>query len=45
MTMSAYFRALRAKVGRDLLILPAASVVIYDSDDRFILVRNRELGV
>lgn len=45
MTMSAYFRVLRAKVGRDLLILPATSVVVFDDDDRFILVRNRERGV
>lgn len=35
--MSDYIRSVREKVGHDLLLLPSAAVVIFDSNDRLLL--------
>jgi 8-oxo-dGTP pyrophosphatase MutT (NUDIX family) len=40
--MSDYVRALRAKVGTDLLFMPSAHVVIRDEAERILLVRHVE---
>jgi ADP-ribose pyrophosphatase YjhB (NUDIX family) len=40
--MSAYVRGLRAKVGHDLLLMPAVAARIRDDDGRFLLVRHVE---
>lgn len=41
MPMSSYVRALREKVGHDLLMLPGVTAVVRDRD-RFLLVRQRD---
>ncbi|HUQ52222.1 MAG TPA: NUDIX domain-containing protein [Gammaproteobacteria bacterium] len=41
--MSPYFRQLRAKIGHDLLLLPAVAAVIRDSDGR-LLLQERSAG-
>jgi 8-oxo-dGTP pyrophosphatase MutT (NUDIX family) len=40
--MSDYVRALRAKVGTDLLLMPSVHVFIRDAEDRILLVRHVE---
>jgi ADP-ribose pyrophosphatase YjhB (NUDIX family) len=40
--MSEYVRALRAKVGNDLLFMPSAHVVIEDREGRILFVRHVE---
>jgi 8-oxo-dGTP pyrophosphatase MutT (NUDIX family) len=40
--MSDYVRALRAKVGTDLLLMPSVHVFIRDGDGRILLVRHVE---
>ena len=42
MPMSEYTRALRAKVGHDLLQVPTASVIAFDDRRRVLLVRAAE---
>jgi 8-oxo-dGTP pyrophosphatase MutT (NUDIX family) len=42
MGMSDYVRALRAKVGTDLLLMPSVHVFIRDEDGRVLLVRHVE---
>ena len=44
MTISPYLARLRAKVGRDLLLLPAVAVVVRDPSGRLLLVRDRDSG-
>jgi len=44
MPMSEYTRALRAKVGHDLLQVPTASVIAFDDRRRVLLVRAAEGG-
>ena len=45
MPMSEYTRALRAKVGTDLLQVPTASVIALDDTQRVLLVRAAEGGM
>jgi ADP-ribose pyrophosphatase YjhB (NUDIX family) len=40
--MSDYVRALRGKIGTDLLLMPSAHVLIRDGDGRILLVRHVE---
>jgi len=42
--MSEYLRRLRAKVGHDLLFVPAAGSYVFDTDDRVLLIRHSEGG-
>lgn len=42
MTMSAYMRALRAKVGPDLLLVPTVAIIAIDSSQRVLLVRQAD---
>lgn len=44
MPMSRYMKQLRRKVGRQLLEIPAVSVVLRDDHGRVLLVRHAELG-
>lgn len=44
MPMSAYLRALRRRVGHDLLVLPAAAALIVDAQGRLLVVRQAESG-
>jgi 8-oxo-dGTP pyrophosphatase MutT (NUDIX family) len=41
--MSPYYRALRLKLGRDLLLIPAVAAVIHDADGR-LLLQERSSG-
>lgn len=43
-SMSPYLAALRAKIGHDLLLLPAVAVVAKDRSGRLLLVRDRGSG-
>jgi 8-oxo-dGTP pyrophosphatase MutT (NUDIX family) len=45
MPMSPYVRALRAKIGHDLLALHAATVVVFDDDGRLLLAQETESGL
>ena len=45
MPMSEYMRELRAKVGNQLLEVPAAGVVAFDDSGRVLLVRHSEGGL
>ena len=40
MTMSAYYKSLRARVGRDLLLVPAVAGVVHDSGGRLLLIER-----
>lgn len=42
MPMSDYIRSLRQKIGSDLLEVPTVSVLVFDRDDRVLLVRHVE---
>ena len=44
MGMSQYLRGIRQRVGTDLLLLPAVSVLIWDEHDRLLLVRGADTG-
>jgi ADP-ribose pyrophosphatase YjhB (NUDIX family) len=45
MAISPYIAAMRAHVGSMRLLLPSVSAHIFDSDERLLLVRQRESGV
>ena len=42
MAISDYLRRLRERVGHDLVLLPAVSVLIWDDDGRLLLMREAE---
>lgn len=42
MPMSAYVRELRKKIGTTVLEIPTVSVLVFDEDDRVLLVRHVE---
>jgi 8-oxo-dGTP pyrophosphatase MutT (NUDIX family) len=42
--MSAYLRELRELVGHRLLVLPSVAVLVWDAQDRLLLVRESETG-
>lgn len=44
MAISPYLRELRERVGHDLVLLPAVSVLIRDGDGRLLLMRSSETG-
>ena len=44
MTLSPYLARIRAKVGHDVLVLPAVAVVVRDPSGRLLLVRDRHSG-
>jgi 8-oxo-dGTP pyrophosphatase MutT (NUDIX family) len=41
---SPYIRRIRERIGTDLLLLPAVSVLIWDPEDRLLLVRGSDSG-
>jgi 8-oxo-dGTP pyrophosphatase MutT (NUDIX family) len=41
---SPYIRRIRERIGTDLLLLPAVSVLIWDQEDRLLLVRGSDTG-
>jgi 8-oxo-dGTP pyrophosphatase MutT (NUDIX family) len=45
MPMSPYVAAVRAKIGHDLLAATAASVSLFDQDDRILLVQLADTGL
>jgi 8-oxo-dGTP pyrophosphatase MutT (NUDIX family) len=45
MPMSDYLRDLRAKVGTSLLVVPSATGLVFDPDDRVLMVRHADRGV
>ena len=45
MGMSPHVRRLRAAVGSELLVLPSATGIIYDDQNRILLVRQTESGI
>jgi 8-oxo-dGTP pyrophosphatase MutT (NUDIX family) len=44
MAISAYLRRLRQRIGHDLVLLPAVSVLIWDDDRRLLLMREAQTG-
>lgn len=44
MAISAYLRALRGRIGHDLLVLPSVAVLIWDDDGRLLLMREVRTG-
>ncbi len=44
MPASDYIRHLRRKIGHDLILLPGASALIFDDDDRVLLQRRGDTG-
>lgn len=44
MGMSAYLRGIRERIGHDLILLPAVSVLIWDEDGLLLLVRGADAG-
>ncbi len=44
MAISPYLRELRVRVGHDLVLLPAVSVLIRDAEGRLLLMRSSETG-
>ncbi|WP_315763329.1 MULTISPECIES: NUDIX domain-containing protein [unclassified Bradyrhizobium] len=44
MPISEYLKSLREKVGHDLVVLPAVSVSIVDTDGRLLLGKDAEMG-
>jgi ADP-ribose pyrophosphatase YjhB (NUDIX family) len=45
MPMSRYMRALREKIGNDLIVMPSVTVLTFDADGRVLLVRHAEGNV
>ncbi len=45
MPISDYLRQLRRRIGSDLLLMPSATVLVFDDRDRVLLVRNSETGI
>jgi 8-oxo-dGTP pyrophosphatase MutT (NUDIX family) len=45
MPMSQYVRALRAKVGHDLLLLQSVTVIVFDRDGNLLLARDADSGL
>ncbi len=45
MPMSAYLKRIRKKVGKDLLLLPSAAVVIYDERMRLLLCLHQDKNI
>ena len=45
MPISDYLRALRVKIGRDFVLVPAAAVAAFDPEGRLLLVRSPVYGV
>jgi len=43
--MSDYMRGLRARIGSELLEIPSVSVLVFDPDERVLLVRHAEDGL
>jgi len=43
--MSPYMRALRAKIGNDLIVMPSVTVLTFDDDGRVLLVLHAEGNV
>lgn len=43
--MPEYIRALRSKIGTDLLLVPTVAVIIFDADDRALLVKDAGSGL
>lgn len=44
MGMSPYLRGIRERIGHELLLLPAVSVLVWDDDGRLLLVRGADTG-
>jgi 8-oxo-dGTP pyrophosphatase MutT (NUDIX family) len=44
MGMSPYLRGIRDRIGHDLILLPAVTVLIWDRDGRLLLVRGSDTG-
>jgi len=44
MPISEYLEGLRKKVGHDLIIIPSVTVLVFDEQERVLLVRHREGG-
>ena len=42
MPISEYLRQLREKVGRDLILIPSVTVLVFDQADRVLLLRHAE---
>ena len=45
MPISDHLRALRAKIGHDLLVMPAVTAIVYDDEGRVLLVKHSNRGV
>ena len=45
MAISPYLRALRARIGRELVLMPSVAVMIRDAQGRLLLVRDRDTGL
>lgn len=45
MAMSQYLQRLRSVVGRELLVLPSVTGIVFDDDNRILLVRQADVGV
>src|SRR6516225_2159666 len=45
MPLSRYLRAVRAKIGHDLLMLQSATVMLFDGTDRLLLARDTDSGL
>lgn len=45
MAISPYLRQLRERVGRDLLLVPSVTGIVFDDADRILLVRHSQGGV
>lgn len=44
MAISAYLRSLRERVGHDLVLLPSVAVLVWDDDQRLLLMREAQTG-
>lgn len=42
---SEYIRSLRAKIGHQLITLPSVTVLLFDAEERLLLLRHREGGL
>jgi len=45
MAISDYLRRLRERIGHDLVLLPAVTVLIWDDDGRLLLMREAQTGL